>query len=153
MPATAMFYHLTRSPVEATLPMLIQKSLEAGWRVVVRGTDRDRMAWLDEKLWLGPEEGFLPHGMAGGPHDAAQPVLLTCETAVPNAAACMIAVDGAAVTEAECAPLERFCVLFDGNDEAAVALAREQWKTLTGAGLKAQYWSEETGRWQLKTER
>ena len=39
----ARFYHLTRSPVEAALPMLIGKSLEAGWRVAVRGLDEARM--------------------------------------------------------------------------------------------------------------
>lgn len=72
----AYFYHLTQKPLEATLPMLLGKALGAGWRVAVRGTDAARMEWLDQKLWLGAEEGFLPHGLAGGAHDAAQPVLL-----------------------------------------------------------------------------
>ncbi|WP_343079302.1 DNA polymerase III subunit chi [Ostreiculturibacter nitratireducens] len=153
MPATAMFYHLTRSPVEATLPMLLQKSLDAGWRVVVRGRDTARMSWLDEKLWLAPEEGFMPHGLAGGAHDALQPVLLTCAREMPNRPACLISVDGAEVSADEGEGLERLCVLFDGNDDASLSVARAQWKMLTGAGMKAQYWSEESGRWQLKTER
>ena len=71
------FYHLTRRPLEHTLPTLLDKARGAGWRVAVRGPDPDRLAWLDEKLWLGPEDRFLPHGLAGGPHDAAQPILLT----------------------------------------------------------------------------
>ena len=54
------FYHLTRRPLEATLPMLLDKALDAGWRVLVRGTESARLDWLDEKLWLGPEDGFLP---------------------------------------------------------------------------------------------
>jgi DNA polymerase III subunit chi len=149
----AFFYHLTRQPLEATLPMLLEKSLAAGWRVVVRGTSDDRMRWLDEKLWLGAEDGFLPHGLAGGPHDADQPVLLTTAPDLPNAAACLMAVDGAAVTEAEAARLTRVCILFDGNDEDALAHARGQWKALTDAGIAAQYWSEESGRWQKKAER
>ena len=45
----AMFYHLTRSPVEVALPMLLHRSLAAGWRVVVRGGDETRLRWLDEK--------------------------------------------------------------------------------------------------------
>ncbi|SFB78658.1 DNA polymerase III subunit chi [Tropicimonas isoalkanivorans] len=148
----ALFYHLTRQPLEATLPMLLEKSLQRGWRVVVRGTDPGRLDWLDQKLWLGPEDGFLPHGMAGGPHDARQPVLLTAAEDIPNAAACLMAVDGAAVGAEEVAALDRVCILFDGHDPAAVQHARGQWKALTGAGAAAQYWSEESGRWEMKAE-
>jgi DNA polymerase-3 subunit chi len=110
------------------------------------------MDWLDQKLWLGPEDQFLPHGLAGGPHDAAQPVLLTCDTATPNDPACLMAVDGAAVAPDEVTRLERACVLFDGHDDMSVQGARAQWKTLTGAGCAAQYWSEESGRWEKKAE-
>ena len=39
----AYFYHLTRQPLEVTLPMLLGKSLAAGWRVVVRGTDQQHL--------------------------------------------------------------------------------------------------------------
>ncbi|MCB2115714.1 MAG: DNA polymerase III subunit chi [Rhodobacteraceae bacterium] len=147
-----LFYHLTRSPLEVALSMLLAKSLQAGWRVAVRGRDAGRLDWLDQKLWAGPEEGFLPHGLAGGPHDALQPILLTTAAGAPNAPDCLMAVDGAEVTAGECGPLARVCILFDGNDEAAVAAARGQWKALTGAGLAAQYWSEEGGRWQKKAE-
>jgi DNA polymerase-3 subunit chi len=149
---TAFFYHLTRSPLEATLPMLLARSLEAGWHVVVRGVDRGRLDWLDQKLWAGPEEDFLPHGLAGGPHDAAQPVLLTTGRERPNGARCLMIIDGAAVDPDECRGLDRLCVLFDGNDPAAVGMARAQWKALTAAGVAAQYWSEEAGRWQKKAE-
>ncbi|GHE05304.1 DNA polymerase III subunit chi [Defluviimonas sp. 20V17] len=149
----ARFYHLTRSAVEAALPMLVGKSLEAGWRVAIRGTEAARMRWLDEKLWLGPEEGFLPHGLAGGPHDADQPVLLTTAPEAPNGAACVMAIDGADVTAEEVAALERVCILFDGNDPDALGRARAQWKALTEAGASAQYWSEEDGPWRMKAER
>ena len=148
----AYFYHLTRRPLEATLPMLVGKALQAGWRVAVRGVDPGRMDWLDQKLWQGPEEGFLPHGLAGGPHDADQPVLLTTAPDIPNAAACLMTVDGAGVEPDEVQRLERVCILFDGNDPDAVQVARGQWKALTGAGCSAQYWSEESGRWEKKAE-
>ena len=93
----ALFYHLTRRPLEATLPTLLERSLAQGWRVVVRGSSQEHLRWLDEKLWLGPDERFLPHGLAGGPHDADQPVLLTGSADCPNGAACLMAVEGAAV--------------------------------------------------------
>lgn len=147
------FYHLTRSPLEATLPMLLTKALQAGWHVAVRGTDAARLEWLDAKLWQGPDDGFLPHGLAGGKHDSDQPILLTTGDGMPNGALCLMAVDGAEVAPGECASLERVCVIFDGNDEAALSTARGQWKTLTSAGVAAQYWSEEGGKWQLKARK
>ena len=147
----AYFYHLTRRPMEETLSMLLGKPLQAGWRVAVRGRDPARMAWLDERLWQGEQDAFLPHGVAGGPHDADQPVLLTTGAA-ENGASCVMSVDGAAVSAEEVASLDRVCVLFDGDDSEALDVARAQWKALKDAGASAQYWSEESGKWEKKAE-
>ena len=146
----AYFYHLTETPLEATLPMLLQKSRAAGWRVLVRGTDTDLLARLDQVLWGGDPDGFLPHGLAGGPHDADQPILLGD---VPAAGfQCIMSVGGAEVTATEVGLSERVCILFDGVDADAVARARVQWKTLTDAGCSAQYWAQDAGRWEKKAE-
>lgn len=146
------FYHLTQRPLEAALPLLLDRSLAQGWRVVVRGATPRRIEMLDRQLWLGAEDGFLPHGVAGGPHDAYQPVLLTLETDVPNRAACLMGIEGAAIAADEVGAFERTCILFDGGDGDALARARDQWRDLTRAGCKAVYWSEETGAWQKKAE-
>jgi len=151
--AEVIFYHLTRNPVDVTLQGLLTRALERKWRVVVRGRERARLEWLDEKLWMGAEEDFLPHGLSGGPHDADQPVLLTETRALPNGAACLMTVDGALLDPAEAAGLERVCVLFDGNNTEELEGARGLWKTIASAGLAAQYWSEESGRWEKKMER
>jgi DNA polymerase-3 subunit chi len=146
----AYFYHLSERPLEATLPVLLEKSLAAGWRVAVRGTDPARLEWLDRALWQG--DGFLPHGLAGGPQDEDQPVLLTTAPEVPNGARCLMAVDGAGVTAEEVSKMERVCVLFDGANDEALEAARDLWRTLTGAGAVAQYWAEADGRWSKKAE-
>lgn len=145
----ALFYHLTRSPAEQLLPVLIGKSLAAGWRVELRGGDADRLDRLDRQLWLG--DGFLPHGLAGGAHDARQPVLLTLPgQPAPNRPSCLMALDGVDLSAEECARIERACIIFDGGDSAATERARDQWKSLTAAGVGAEYWSEESGRWERK---
>lgn len=144
------FYHLTRSPIEAVLPALLEKSLAQGWRMALRGTDRARLEWLDEKLWLAPEDGFLPHALAGGPRDAAQPVLLTTAAEAANDPQALIAIDGAEIGTEEAARFARASLVFDGADPEAVADARAQWARLVAAGLPARYWSEESGRWAEK---
>ena len=145
-----LFYHITQSSVEVTARSLMERALGAGWRVMLRGTDTDRLARLDDWLWLNPENGFLPHGMAGGPQDADQPVLLGTGPIV-NAARGLMLVDGATPLPGEAAALERVWVLFDGHDGAAVNAARGLWKEVVAEALSAQYWSEETGRWVMKT--
>lgn len=148
----AYFYHLTRKPLQDTLPVLLEKARGAGWRIAVRGRDADHLAWLDESLWLGDEAGFLPHGLAGGPHDALQPILLTTSAEAGNQPDCVMSVGGAEVTAQDVEGMQRVCILFDGTDPNAVQHARGQWKELTAAGCAAQYWSEESGRWEKKAE-
>ena len=148
----AYFYHLTRRPVQDTLPTLLEKARGAGWRIAVRGRDPERLAWLDEVLWRGSDESFLAHGLAGGPHDALQPILLTTSAEAANRPTCVMSVDGAVVSPEEVATLERVCILFDGTDGEALQVARGQWKALTAAGCAAQYWSEDSGKWEKKAE-
>ncbi|OSP55417.1 DNA polymerase III subunit chi [Pseudoruegeria sp. SK021] len=147
---TARFYHMTLAPVEATLPKLLLRALDAGLRVELRATSPERLVWLDDLLWQGDPAGFLPHGLAGGAHDDLQPVLLTVSTTLAAATKCLISVDGAPVEPEDVSRIDRALVLFDGNDPEAVAHARGQWKVLSGAGVSAEYWSEDSGRWEKK---
>lgn len=146
----AYFYHMTAQPLEVTLRTLVEKSRGQGWRVLVRGPGA-LCERLDAQLWQGPEEAFLPHGLAGGPHDADQPVLLGAGVAA-DGFECVMSVGGAVLDPAEVGLVQRACVLFDGADPAAVDVARDQWRALTGAGVAAQYWAQDGGRWEKRAE-
>lgn len=147
-----MFYHLTRSSVDETLMQLLPRALGQGWRVMIRGTEAEALVQLDAQLWLDEADPFLPHGLQGGPHDADQPVLIGLGE-ITNDAKGLFLLDGAETSAAEARGLERVWLLFDGGDGAALARARTQWKALTEAGVAAQYWSEESGRWEKKVEK
>ncbi|PIB24896.1 DNA polymerase III subunit chi [Amylibacter kogurei] len=144
------FYHLVQSPLEQTLPELLGKCLSRDWRVIVRGTDTKRMVWLDEILWGGTPDSFLPHGFMTGANDARQPVLLTEADKNVNNAQVLMLVDGATATADEINGYERTCLLFDGNNPDALNAARSEWKRLTDAGVVAKYWSQADGPWALK---
>lgn len=150
--AQAMFYHLTRSTPEATARILLERALGQGWRVMLRGRDPDRLARLDDWLWTESGERFLPHGLEGGVRDAEQPVLIGRGGAV-NGARAVLLVDGALASDEELCGMERVWLVFDGGDGAALEAARAEWRRCAGLGVAAQYWSEESGRWQMKTER
>lgn len=144
------FYHLIETPLEEALPMILSRARDRGWRIEVRGRDQSRMEALDLALWQGPDDSFLPHGLAGGPQDDDQPILLT--TKATAGFDCLMTVDGAELSAAEVETSTRTCVIFDGADADALDAARGQWKTLTGAGCSAQYWAQDSGRWTKKAE-
>lgn len=150
--AAVLFYHITRNPIEVTLATLLGKSLEAGWRVAVRTGSADQSAHFDTALWKGAEGSFLPHDIAGGDHDADQPILISDRPTGANDPKCLLTLGGAAFDPAEAEGVERLCVLFDGNDPAAMNTARQQWVAVKEAGVKAQYWSEDSGRWEMQSE-
>ena len=116
------FYHLTRSSLEDTLPRLLTKTLQAGERAVVLVGSPKRVDALNTHLWVYDPDGFLPHGLAGGPHDALQPVLLTTGREAPNRAQCLMAVDGAEVSAADCETVERAALI-----ELSVKSAPSTW--------------------------
>jgi DNA polymerase-3 subunit chi len=144
-----LFYHLQRQPLESVLPLLLEKTLERGWKAVVRVGSPERLAALDEALWTYREDSFLPHGTKADGAPETQPIYLTSGDERPNDAECVFVTDGAVV------PLDEDCtrivLLFDGHDEDAVGRARETWKDAKARGLAATYWQQdEDGRWQKK---
>ena len=147
-----IFYHLTQSSAETTARTVLDRALGQGWRIMIRGKDEAALRRLDERLWLMPEDSFVPHGLQGGSQDADQPVLLGMG-AITNGAQALMLIDGAEADEGEVRSLERVWILFDGGNQEQLAKARGQWKRITDAGLAAQYWSEETGRWEKKAEK
>ena len=145
-----LFYHLQRQPLEAVLPTLLEKSLERGWRAVVRATSDERLAALDDHLWTFSDESFLPHGTDREPDSAEQPVVLTLGERNPNGAAILFLVEGAPVPE-DASAYQRLVLLFDGNDEDALASARTDWTRVKAAGFEATYWQQDArGRWEKK---
>lgn len=149
--AEVLFYHLTQTPLERTLPDLLEKSLQRGWRVLVKGGNADRLAFLDDKLWTYRDDSFLPHGVAGAGAEH-QPIYLTIGEEEPNDANILFLVDGASYPFEKMDGFERVCVLFDGNDADALNAAREDWKATATAKLPAKYWAQEDGRWTQKAE-
>lgn len=140
------FYHLERSSLDQVLPELLEKVLGRGWTALVRVRDGGLLASLDERLWTWKAESFLPHGRWDDEQADRQPVLLTTDGSNLNGAQVLFIVDGAELGEV--ASFERCLVLFDGRDDAAVALAREQWKAVKASGADASYWRQnEEGTW------
>src|ERR1700683_3344906 len=122
-----LFYHLQNMLLETVLPPLLEKSLERGWRVVVQSTSEERTEALDAHLWTYREDSFLPHATwrAGDAQD--QPVLLVVEDDNPNRANVRFLVDNAALP-VDPEAYDRLVLVFNGDDDDALATARSAWK-------------------------
>lgn len=140
------FYHLEGTSLDQVLPNLLEKTLQRGWRALVRIRGEDLVAHLDERLWTGRDDSFLPHGRADTDHAELQPVLLTTTDGNPNRADALFLVDGADLPNV--ADFARCLIIFDGQDPEALARAREQWKAVKATGAEASYWRQnEEGTW------
>lgn len=140
------FYHLERTGLDQALPELLEKTLARGWRAIVRAPGSERVEHLDSWLWSYRDESFLPHAPAEEPQAARQPILLTTGFENPNGAEALFLVDGA--EPGELAGYTRCVVLFDGNDQEALAHARKQWGAVKGQGLPVSYWRQQGSRWE-----
>jgi DNA polymerase-3 subunit chi len=144
-----LFYHLQRQPLERVLPMLLEKSLDRGWKVVVQGSD-ERIEALDAHLWTYKDDSFLPHGTTREPDAREQPVLLTSNDGNPNAADVRFLIDGADLP-VDANAYQRIVLMFDGDDPDAVQKARADWAAAKAKGFEVTYWQpDEQGRWQRK---
>jgi DNA polymerase-3 subunit chi len=143
------FYHLQRKSLEDTLPVILERCYDRGDRTLVVAGSAERAEALAAHLWTFRPDSFLPHGTAKDGMAGEQPIFLTADEGNPNNATVLILCDGA--TRADCGDFPLVCEMFDGNDETAVAAARERWKAYKEAGHKLVYFQQSpAGKWEEK---
>ncbi len=144
-----LFYHLEHQPLERVLPVLLERTLERGWRAVVQCGSAERLDALDSGLWTYRDDSFLPHGMAEDGPGELQPIYLTAGDDNPNGANVRFFVDGAVPVGFQ--GYDRVVYLFDGGDTSAVEQARADWKRARSAGVEVTYWQQaSSGRWEKR---
>lgn len=145
-----LFYHLQDTTVEKVLPPLLEKSLERGWRVAIQTGSEERIDALDAHLWTYREDSFLPHGTFRDADAAQQQVVLVQDEGNPNNANVRFIVDTAGLPK-DCATYDRVVVVFNGDDDEALGVARSAWSDGKSRGLDLTYWqTDERGKWQKR---
>jgi DNA polymerase-3 subunit chi len=137
-----LFYHLERRTLDDVLPGLIEKTLERGWRAVIRTESSERADAIDTLLWTYNEQTFLAHAQSGEGDPKRQPVLITVEDENPNGANVLFCVGGAIPAWDAVKELTRVVLMFDGRDAEALGHARAAWKDAKAAGHDVTYWKE-----------
>jgi DNA polymerase-3 subunit chi len=141
------FYHLTKTPLDKTLPRLLEKVVASHLRAVVLTDSQERLQALDSLLWAYSQLSFLPHGTHKDGHSAHQPIWLTTTLENPNNAQVLVITDGSQVDTFD--SFHSCLDLFNGLDEDEVAKTRERWKYYKHLGHTVTYWrQDDAGQWQ-----
>ena len=140
------FYHLERTGLDQALPELLEKTLQRGWKAIVRSSVAERVQHLDGWLWSYRDESFLPHAPADEPGASRQPILITTGVDNPNAADALFLVDGA--EPGDLTGYQRCIVMFDGADEGQLQNARAQFRDAKAKGLPVSYWKQQARGWE-----
>ena len=140
------FYQLGAAQPDGVIAAIAGRLLGESQRLLVVASDEALLARLDRQLWDQGATSFLPHGLAGGSDDAAQPILLSTGEDAPNLARNVLIADGQWRESA--LAYDRAFYLFD---EATLEGARLAWKLLAGRdGVERNYWAQEEGKWVKK---
>ncbi len=142
-----LLYCLERQPLERVLPVLIDRTLERGWRAVIQVGSEERVEAISTALWTTGEQSFRPHGTTRDGNADLQPVWITTDSDNPNGARVRFMVDGEFGVDFD--GFDRVVFMFDGRDAAARASADGVWQEAKARGHSTTYWrQDETGRWQ-----
>ena len=143
------FYQLSRDAAEVAVAQIAAKALPAGQRMLVVAEDEALLGRLSTALWSRVKDSFLPNGMAGGEHDARQPILLATRldgAGAANGAGVVAFADGVWREMPEGGGGFARALLF--FDEGGVVPARALWKVLgERADVSRAFWKQEDGRW------
>ncbi len=147
-----LFYHLELSPLEKVLPILLEKTLERGWRAGVEVSGEEKAKHLDAILWTFNNDSFLAHAIAGDKDANEQPILIATDENNQNSANVRFFVAGKTpeLNIDYAKDYERIVFMFDGHDPDIVEKARNVWKELKSDN-ELTYWQQDaSGQWKKK---
>ena len=133
------------APLDRLLPVIADRVMAGGGRLLIVSGDADQRAALDRQLWMVPADSFLPHAQAGEGNDSAQPVLIAAEVHPANGARHVALADG--LWRDDALTFDRAFHFFDGD---RIAEARSAWRALADRdGVERRYWKQnDQGRWE-----
>ena len=137
----------TPASVDATVPLLLEKALASGKKIVVRCNTKERAERLNETLWSYKAGSFLPHGTEEDGNAEQQPIFITGAETNPNGAEILVLISGAEAPDFE--KYDRVLDMFEAS-EVQQSAARKRYKKYKDDGFMLSYFAHEQGRWAKK---
>ncbi len=145
-----VFYQLTSTSMEKTLPKLLEKAFEASPRAVVLLDSQERLESVNASLWTYSTNAFLPHGCQKDSASSAdrQPIWLTTHIENPNKADILVITSAETLTDNDLG-FQKCLDLFDGNNETSLQQAEQRYQFYKQKGDDCVYWRQTLqGQWE-----
>ena len=143
-------YKLTNTPLEKTLPKLMEKVISGGMRAVILASSKEQVKAFNTLLWTYSTTTFLPHGSEEDNFAEDQPIWLTTLLENPNNAQVLVLCNGETLESIN--EFQRCLDLYDGNDPEVCAKAATRIKAYQNQNHKITLWQQgPKGTWEIVT--
>ena len=145
--AEISFYRLSTLPLIKAAPKLIEKIYYSKQQLIVIVEGEEFLQNLDNILWSYSTKHFIAHATMNDPHPEDQPVYITNKkTDNPNDATIAMALG---MVDLDGVEAQKYCYMFDGNDEKQQQFARNKWKQYKNEACNVIYWQQTSdGSWE-----
>lgn len=142
------FYHLEASTIQGVLPGLLEKTLQKGWRALVKLPEM-QLKDMDDYLWTYKDDSFLPHGRDDEPMAEQHPITLSASATSASEHQAVFLLGGENVNDMS--GVERCMVMINGRSQDDVMRERKRWKVLKETGASLSYYQQNVrGSWEKK---
>ncbi len=151
MTTTIQFYHLLHTAAHAAIPKLVQRALDAEFRITLCCRDAAEKTQLSDALWSANPNSFLPHCDLESADAVHTPIVLSTSEPLEKTGDVLITTRGELLSHA--ARYSKILDVFDGMDEEATTAARARWKHYKDQGFALQYIKQQpSGGWQMEAQ-
>ncbi|UNE53484.1 DNA polymerase III subunit chi [Bartonella machadoae] len=146
-----LFYHLTQSTLGDILPTLVERAQSRFGKVTIQCVSKEQRDAIDMRLWVYASEAFIGHGTECDQYASFQPVFLTTGQENPNDSKIRFLIEGAVCSNIDV--YQRLVVIFEGQSDEQLDIARTQWKKYKMENHKLTYWQQTEDRcWEKKVD-
>lgn len=141
------FYRLSRLTLLKAAPKLIEKIYYSQQKLIVLVENEKSMQDLDNILWSYSTKHFIAHATENDPYPEDQPVYIASKKNYnPNFATIAMALG---IVDLDDINAQKYCYMFDGNDDEQQKFARNKWKKYRDEGNNIIYWQQgDDGSWE-----
>jgi len=142
------FYHLEASTVQGVLPGLLEKTVQKGWRALIK-MPPEQVQEMDDYLWTYKDDSFLPHGRDDEPQTEQQPITLTGVANDAEGYQAVFLLGGAEIENMD--SVKRCMVMINGRSQDDIQRERKRWKALKETDADLSYYQQnDRGAWEKK---
>lgn len=146
--AEIWFYHCTRASPEAVLQKLLNKVLDSQKTAFVQTGVDEKNTMIEQSLWSGSMNDFIPHGLAHDEGCENFRILLGVEYDKRFQTDFLFCLHQCETVHFS--SFERVIILFDDKIEDYKNWVRSAWVLLKSENYSISYWQQkENGSWEI----